>query len=84
MIKAISTLMIVASLTLVAPALAQQTTNSRTGGTVDGHGGGGSDVNRHHPDGPGGGAFVTKTSDGTCYLHTNDSKAIVIRCPRHG
>ena len=82
MIKAISTLALAASLSLAAPAFAQMTTNAQTGGVVDGHGGAGSDANRRHADGPGAGAFVTQTSDGTCYLHTNDSRAIVIHCPR--
>jgi hypothetical protein len=81
MIKIISALAIAAALGVAAipAAYAQETTNATTGTVVDGHGGGGSIVNRTHPDGPSGG-FVTQTPDGTCYLHTSD-KTLVIRCP---
>jgi hypothetical protein len=79
MIKTISALAIVAAFGAAMPAFAQETINSQTGGVVDGHGGGGSIVNRSHPDGPGDG-YVTRAPDGTCYLHTSD-KVIVVRCP---
>ncbi len=82
MIKTITALAIAAGMALAAPAFAQETSNTSTGGVVDGHGGGGSIVNRDHPDGPGAGAFRTQAPDGTCYLHTSEGKTIIVRCPR--
>lgn len=82
MIKTMTALALAAGMALAAPAFAQETTNSSTGTVVDGHGGGGSVANRFHADGPGGGAYVTQAPDGTCYLHTTNGEAIVVRCAR--
>ncbi|MEO8758376.1 MAG: hypothetical protein ABI398_11585 [Devosia sp.] len=79
MIKVISALAVAAMIGGAMPAFAQETIGSN-GHEVDGHGGGGSQANRLHPDGPGGGAFVTRSSDGTCYLHSGNN-VIIVRCP---
>jgi hypothetical protein len=78
MIKTILALATVAALAAAVPAYAQETIGA-TGRAVDGHGAGGSQANRDHPDGPSG-SYLTRADDGTCYLHTRDS-VLVVRCP---
>ena len=80
MIKTILAIATIAALSAAVPAIAQDTGNSANGQNVDGHGAGGSDQNRYHPDGPGAGSFISRASDGTCYLHTRND-VLVVRCP---
>ena len=75
-IKHIVALGIIASLTLAAPAYAQQTTNSKSGEVVDGYGQGiitpqkaivsGSERHRR---------------DGTCYVISSSGRVVDVICP---
>ena len=78
MIKTILALATVVALGASVPAIAQDTIGSN-GQVVNGHGGGGNAHNRDVPDGPGNG-YITRASDGTCYLHTRND-VLVVRCP---
>lgn len=78
MIKTILALATVVALGASVPAFAQDTVGAN-GQVVNGHGGGGNMKNRDVPDGPGYG-FITRASDGTCYLHTRND-VLVVRCP---
>ncbi len=80
MLKLISVLAVAAALS-VAPAFAQETTNSGSGEAVDGHGSGGSLQNRLVPDGPGSdGGVVIRAHDGTCYVLGRDGGLIEAAC----